>query len=270
MSITKYDKPAAQEGYYTIGQIAKMYHLGADSLRYYEERGILQPTRGDNGYRLYSPKDIWRLNVILDLRRLGFPVEQIYQYFQNRTLDATVELLGEELRLIEEKQRQLRAMKKTVQEELQTITEARALPLGEIQIKKIDPRPAYIIERDYSEDEEMDILMKDLIQLSGQNQLIGNNRIASVLAPENVPTKYTAAILFDAKGDGVVPGGEYLSICYRGVWNSRENAALLRHYAEEHGIRLSGYVIDIIWIDIHTAEPMEEHISEVQALIAED
>ena len=31
-----------KERYYTIGEIAKMYHLGVDTLRYYEEKGILE------------------------------------------------------------------------------------------------------------------------------------------------------------------------------------------------------------------------------------
>ena len=43
-----------KERYYTIGEIAKMYHLGVDTLRYYEEKGILEPIRGQNGYRYFD------------------------------------------------------------------------------------------------------------------------------------------------------------------------------------------------------------------------
>ena len=38
--------------HYTIGEIGKLFHIGPDSLRYYEKLGILSPGRGDNGYRL--------------------------------------------------------------------------------------------------------------------------------------------------------------------------------------------------------------------------
>ena len=34
--------------YYKINEIAKQYNIGVDSLRYYEELGILQPKRGEN------------------------------------------------------------------------------------------------------------------------------------------------------------------------------------------------------------------------------
>lgn len=63
--------------YFKIGEISELYHIGADSLRYYEELGILTPKRGKNNYRLYSIHDIWRLNVIRDLRPLGFSMDRI-------------------------------------------------------------------------------------------------------------------------------------------------------------------------------------------------
>ena len=63
--------------FYKIGEISKLYQIGPDSLRYYEELGLLNPTRGENGYRMYGLNDLWRLNVIRDLRKLNFPMEKI-------------------------------------------------------------------------------------------------------------------------------------------------------------------------------------------------
>ena len=63
--------------YYTIGEISKIYQIGTDSLRYYEKLGILSPRRGANGYRIYGLDDLWKLNVIRDLRRLDFPILQM-------------------------------------------------------------------------------------------------------------------------------------------------------------------------------------------------
>ena len=65
------------EKYFKIGEISRMYHIGADSLRYYEKLGILRPKRGENQYRFYRTEDIWRLNVIRELRGLGFSMEFI-------------------------------------------------------------------------------------------------------------------------------------------------------------------------------------------------
>lgn len=35
--------------FYKIGEISKLYQIGPDSLRYYEELGLLNPTRGETG-----------------------------------------------------------------------------------------------------------------------------------------------------------------------------------------------------------------------------
>ncbi len=58
--------------FYKIGEIAALYGVSTDVLRYYEELGILVPRRGSNGYRIYRTEDLWCLNIIRDLRELGF------------------------------------------------------------------------------------------------------------------------------------------------------------------------------------------------------
>ena len=52
--------------FYKIGEIASLYNISTDILRYYEELGILVPRRAPNGYRIYRTEDLWCLNVIRD------------------------------------------------------------------------------------------------------------------------------------------------------------------------------------------------------------
>ena len=66
--------------YYKIGEISKIYGIGRDSLMYYEDIGILKPFRDKNGYRMYKLSDIWRLNLIKELRSLNFPMKKIKEY----------------------------------------------------------------------------------------------------------------------------------------------------------------------------------------------
>ena len=62
--------------YYKITEVARLYGLCTDTLRYYEEQGLLHPHRSETGYRLYSIDDICNLNVIRALRELDMPVPQ--------------------------------------------------------------------------------------------------------------------------------------------------------------------------------------------------
>ncbi|MCZ1269333.1 MerR family transcriptional regulator, partial [Paenibacillus tundrae] len=57
---------------YKINEISKLYGIGVDALRYYEKLGLLVPRRDGNGYRLYSLQDMYKLNIIRDLRQLDF------------------------------------------------------------------------------------------------------------------------------------------------------------------------------------------------------
>ena len=39
---------------YKIHEIARLFRLHPDTLRYYEEKGLLHPVRGESGYRMYT------------------------------------------------------------------------------------------------------------------------------------------------------------------------------------------------------------------------
>ena len=107
--------------FFKIGEISKLYHIGTDSLRYYEELGILTPKRGPNQYRLYTLNDLWKLNVIRDLRSLDFSMERIKEYMDHRSIQSTEELLAEELLVIKNKIRELRELEENVKNRLHTI-----------------------------------------------------------------------------------------------------------------------------------------------------
>lgn len=61
--------PAADptRGVYGISVAAEIVGIGAQSLRAYEKRGLLEPTRTRGGTRLYSDEDLARLVRIGEL-----------------------------------------------------------------------------------------------------------------------------------------------------------------------------------------------------------
>lgn len=59
-----------------IGEVARQLGVSADTLRFYERNGVLpRSMRRDNGYREYSPSDVERQRLLLDLRRFDLPLE---------------------------------------------------------------------------------------------------------------------------------------------------------------------------------------------------
>ena len=168
--------------YFKIGEISKLYQIGVDSLRYYEELGLLTPKRGKNGYRLYRLDDIWRLNVIRDLRGLGFSMERIREYLTNRSIDTTELLLNEELNAIHRKMAQLRQLQSNVEQRLATLQTAKEQPLETVTEIRLPARSCHVLYSGYQKDEEMDILMKQLLNQSQDNlYIIGSNHIGSLI-----------------------------------------------------------------------------------------
>lgn len=258
--------------YYKIGEISKLYNIGTDSLRYYEELGILKPVRGENGYRMYHLHDLWRLNVIRDLRELGFPMEKIKDYLNSRSLSSTEQLLQEELSVIREKMQALESLRSNIEERLETIRDAMLQPLGVIEEEELPLRRCHTIHRGYREDMEMDMLMKQLVNKDKEKlYIIGNNRIGSVIPFESVLEgrfrHYTDVFIIDKNGPDVIKGGLYLSVSYSG--DSAGNSTyipLLLKYARENGLTPRGPVLELLWSDIHQSQDQQEHITELQIL----
>ena len=63
---------------YTIGQVAERTGFSTSALRFYEQRGLLEPTaRSDAGYRLYDDTSLARLGFIDRAKQLGCTLEEI-------------------------------------------------------------------------------------------------------------------------------------------------------------------------------------------------
>lgn len=81
----------------TIAEVAKLYDISADTLRYYERVGIIPSVnRNSNGIRNYTENDCGWVEFAKCMRSAGLPVEVLIEYvdlFQKG--DATVEVRKE-------------------------------------------------------------------------------------------------------------------------------------------------------------------------------
>jgi DNA-binding transcriptional MerR regulator len=62
---------------YKIGEVADFLGTTIRTIRFYEEEGLLQPSRTDGGTRLYNERHVARLKSILHLVANGFSLESI-------------------------------------------------------------------------------------------------------------------------------------------------------------------------------------------------
>lgn len=69
---------------YTISEIAKIFNITTNKIRFYEKKGLLLPIREkDNEYRKFNDQDIIRLQSILLYRSIGLTIRDIKSILDN-------------------------------------------------------------------------------------------------------------------------------------------------------------------------------------------
>ena len=75
-----YDKKQEMKnGLYSIGEISKVTGMAVSAIRYYSEKGLIVPSYIDEstGYRYFSSRHVWKLEVIELYKQLGFSLDSI-------------------------------------------------------------------------------------------------------------------------------------------------------------------------------------------------
>ncbi|MGH1408169.1 MAG: MerR family transcriptional regulator [Aeromonas sp.] len=65
---------------YSISELAREFDITTRSIRFYEDQGLLNPTR-EGQTRIYSKQDRVRLKLTLRGKRLGFSLAEIRELF---------------------------------------------------------------------------------------------------------------------------------------------------------------------------------------------
>ena len=214
---------------YMIKELARLYGVGTDTLRYYERLGLIRPRRGENGYRLYSLRDIYRLTIIRDLRQLGFSTDRISAYLDDLSIGNTQALLTEEQQLIRQRIKQLRQIDRAISERQKHLKQYAALPAGEISVRPVSERPCLLFNTDISRDEEVDFAIKKLHNRHADTiRDLGGQAIGAGMRLDEVRAGrfghyHSVFFLLEpgtAEYDLLLPSGEYACLVYTGSYRA--------------------------------------------------
>ncbi len=96
-----------QQGVFMISVAAELAEMHPQTLRMYEQRGLIKPQRSPKGTRLYSQEDVDRLRRIQELTcELGMNLAGVERVFE---LEAQIERMQQRVRALEEKAEALAA-----------------------------------------------------------------------------------------------------------------------------------------------------------------
>lgn len=99
----------------TFKEMCARFDVTPRTLRYYEYIELLEPVR-DGRSRLYTPKEVARMTLILRAKRFGFSLEEIRQWLElynqdsnEVQLQAVIDLADRQLAVLDDQKAQLEA-----------------------------------------------------------------------------------------------------------------------------------------------------------------
>lgn len=95
---------------YTTQSLSKLAKVSARTLRYYDEIGLLKPSRkSSNGYRIYGQVEVDKLQQILFYKSMGMELDTIKALTENPVFDA-VKVMEAHLEDLKEQQHKLESL----------------------------------------------------------------------------------------------------------------------------------------------------------------
>ena len=146
---------------YKIGEIAKLFGITADTLRYYEKEGLIEPdVNEENGYRMYSLDHVFNMLDITFYRQIGMPVAEIRDLMTSSTRETTIDVLDAGKKIVEEKIRHYEKLGRRIDNYRKLIDEAHEY-LGKYEMRPM-PKVMYLKTFESREDIPANVLEKCL------------------------------------------------------------------------------------------------------------
>ncbi len=126
---------------YTSGQFATLCHTTKETLRHYDELGLLKPQNvGENGYHYYDSKQFLQFEMICFLKETGMPLREIAAFLRQKRQADTIAVLKDKARALHKEQERLAQQESFVQALLDIAHECETTPLDRLVLRTLEQR----------------------------------------------------------------------------------------------------------------------------------
>ncbi|MBJ8071959.1 MULTISPECIES: MerR family transcriptional regulator [Bacillus] len=146
----------------SIQELTRETGVTVRTLRYYDQIDLLKPSgKTDGGHRLYSERNVVRLQQILFLKEMGFSLKEITNMLVKGELNSK-DSLEKQLRFVQEEQKKFNRMERVLQAVVYSVDVEGELDwkvmFELIQLSKQSPRIREIFQNEVFSKEEQDLL----------------------------------------------------------------------------------------------------------------
>lgn len=131
---------------FLIGELANLFNITKDTLRYYDKLDILKPeTDEQNKYRYYDLRSIFKLSRVLFFKNIGVSLNEIKTYMEKKNSDNLLNLLKRKNEEVDDKINQLMNLKNRITTKLMLL-ENYENDLNKIRIVNIKERHGIFLD----------------------------------------------------------------------------------------------------------------------------
>ncbi|MEO1770913.1 MerR family transcriptional regulator [Candidatus Enterococcus ferrettii] len=266
--------------YLSVSEMAKYAGISRRTLIYYDQIDLFKPIKiGVNGYRYYGIDQYFELDVILLLKNIGMPLEEIHTFLNNRNVDYAVQEFYRQRSKVDKQIVILKDIRTSLDSyikryetlknfDLESITysyrEAESFVISDV-IDSIDGMDSVeIYGRFYSSVDSKDLFsgypigfLVDGAAFYEENFHAAPYRALVKISDERLP-------LYKSQKIVTRPAGYYVSgfmkdeIHHINIFNNH-----FRNYLKKNNLVLDGDIWELLWQDEATSEHPEDQIFEV-------
>ncbi|WP_371371941.1 MerR family transcriptional regulator [Sporomusa aerivorans] len=262
--------------FFTIGEMSKLFLVKVETLRYYDEIGLLKPqyTNKQTNYRYYTTQQFERLNSIKYLRALGVPISKLLDFFNYRDTDTLVTLLNAQKSEIALKKQELEKIERKISRRLGQIEDAINTPLDTIAEVKLPKWRVAHLRREYVLGDDIEYPVSELIKSYGIDGDVFLGKVGISISVSDLKAnrfnRYSSIFLILEDEDQITdsditfPAREYLRIRFKGSHiSASQYYNKLFVYMKRHHYELVDDSIEIALIDYGITNDIDKYVTEI-------
>lgn len=257
------------------GDFAKLCGTNKRTLIHYEEIGLFSPAYIDHrGYRFYSESQCDIFSIILALKEIGMPLQQIKNYLDNRNSEVLYELLQTQHQVIKKEIHNLKRIDQMIQTKLSLVEKSKEITLHTVTNEYCTKE--YLILSppiDSNEHEKIIHTLYQHLSFCNNHQLNVGHPYGAMISCSNLYQKQfdTYAYFFtkvltppDLPSYYIKKEGHYITTYLKGdYYNCQPSYDLLLDYAHTHQLTLGDYSYKEAIIDEVAEKSPEYYITKI-------
>lgn len=239
---------------YSTGKFAQLNGINKRTLRYYDAIGLFSPEyKAENGYRYYTCFQTVQLELILTLRGIGLSIDDIRRYLHSPSAEAFLRITTEQQQLIDRYIQRLQEAHALLERKVEKLKLGLAAKPGAVELVTLPEQQILLSEPISGRYDDADFAVAGRFSLRLRSRFGLYDNFGSRISAENILRgdyhgydRFFACCRADtAEHDELRSGGRYLGTVFAGGWDSLGGAYdLLRSYAEQHRMTLTGYAYE--------------------------